>query len=267
MDNETLKQVQGDKQAPFYQYAKYNPVYGVLIVFTIIVVLCIAGYISLPPNLSGKPFSVAVVQGNIPPELKWKREYRDHILSKYENLSEEVLKLNPQLIVWPEASTPGFVLKNLDLYQSMVTIVRRLNKHLLVGSAEYPKFSKTLIKAGKSGNTALFFSPEGKILGQYLKIYLIPFSEYVPYEGVIRWPEFIVGPSTNSHIPGTELTLFDIGGTKFGTLICSEILYPELGRGMVNKGAGFLINISNEGWFGKSAYSFQALSISVFRAV
>jgi apolipoprotein N-acyltransferase len=246
---------------------KSPPVLRGTVVLLIILVLWAAGYVLVPSTPSGKSLSIAVVQGNIPPELKWKREFRDQILSKYENLSEDVLKLNPQLIVWPEASTPGFVLKNMDLYQHMVRIVTRLNKHLLVGSAEYPKFSKTLIRAKKSGNTALLFSPEGKILGQYLKIYLIPFSEYVPYEGIIRWPEFIVGPSTNSHIPGTELTLFEISGAKFGTLICSEILYPELGRCMVKKGAGFLVNISNEGWFGKSAYSYQALSISVFRAV
>lgn len=246
---------------------KTPPVFRGAVVLAMILILWVVGYISIPSALSGKPFSVAVVQGDIPSELKWEREYRDQILSKYENLSEEVLKLNPQLIVWPEASTPGFVLKNMDLYQRMVTIVRRLNKHLIVGSAEYPKFSKTLMKGKKSGNTALFLSPEGKVLGQYLKIYLIPFAEYVPYEGVIHWPKFIVSPSKNSHIAGTELTLFGIDGTKFSTLICSEMMFPDLSRCMVKKGAGFLINISNEGWFGKSAYPYQFLAICVFRAV
>jgi apolipoprotein N-acyltransferase len=244
-----------------------NPILAGAVVPVMILILWVVGYFSIPSALSGKPFSVAVVQGNIPPELKWEREYRGQILSKYEDLSEEASRSRPKLIVWPEASTPGFVLKDMTLLQRMIGMVKRFNTYMLVGSAEYPKFSKTLIKEKKSGNTALFFSPEGKILGQYLKIHLIPFSEYVPYEGIIRWPEFIVGPSTNSHIAGKELTLFDIGGTKFGALICSEILYPELGRGMVNHGAGFLVNISNEGWFGKSAYSYQALSISVFRAV
>src|SRR4030042_1882795 len=173
-----------------------------------------------------------------------KREFRNQIFSKYEDLSEEASRSRPQLIVWPEASTPGFVLKDVTLLQRMIPMIRRFNTHVLVGSAEYPKFSKTLIKAKKSGNTALFFSPEGKILGQYLKIYLIPFSEYVPYEGIIHWPEFIVGPSTSSHIAGTEAVLFEIDGTKFGTLICSEIIYPDLSRCLVKKGAGFLVNIS-----------------------
>jgi apolipoprotein N-acyltransferase len=145
-------------------------------------------------------------------------------------------------------------------------MVRRINTYLLAGSAEYPKFGKRPIKL-KSGNTALFFSPEGKVLGQYLKIRLTPFGEYVPYEGVFPWPEFLVSKETNSNLAGTEPILFEVDGTKFGTLICSEILYPELGRCMVEKGAGFLVNINNEAWFGKSAYSYQALSIAIFRAV
>lgn len=244
----------------------YNPLYGGLVVFCIVLFLWIIGSQILARESSGKPLSVAVVQGNIPPELKWKRQYREQIISKYESLSGEASKSRPQLIVWPEASTPGFVMNDRTLMKRMITMTRSFNTYMLVGSAEYPKFSKTRIQTNKSGNTALFFSPEGKVLGQYLKIYLIPFGEYLPYEGVIPWPEFIVSVSTNSHVAGTEATLFGIDGAKFGTLICSEILYPDLSRCMVKKGAGFLVNISNEGWFGKSAFSYQFLAVSVFRA-
>jgi apolipoprotein N-acyltransferase len=243
-----------------------SPVLRGAVVLAMILIIWILGYASLPSPLSGKPLSMAVVQGNIPQEMKWKREYREQIISKYEALSEEVSKLHPRIIVWPEASTPGFILSDHSLSQRMVSMVRRINAYLLAGSAEYPKFGKKQIRL-KSGNTALFFSPEGKILGQYLKIYLIPFGEYVPYEGVIKWPEFIVPKGMNSDLAGTDLVLFGIDGTKFGTLICSESLYPELARRMVNKGAGFLVNISNEAWFGKSALPYQALSIAVFRAV
>jgi apolipoprotein N-acyltransferase len=245
---------------------KTPPIFRGAIVLAMILILWVVGYSSMPSSLPGKPFSVAVVQGNIPQEIKWKREYREQIISKYEKLSEEASRFHPQIIVWPEASTPGFIMSDRSLLQRMVLMVRRIDSYVLAGSAEYPKFGKRPIEL-RSGNTALFFSPEGKILGQYLKICLIPFGEYVPYEGIIEWPEFIVPKGMNSNMAGTELTLFEVDGTKFGTLICSEVLYPELGRGMVNQGAGFLVNISNEGWFGKSAYSYQALSISVFRAV
>ena len=114
----------------------------------------------------------------------------------------------------------------MGLLQRMVSIVRKSNAHFLLGSAEYPKFDKALAKQRKSGNTALFFSPEGKILGQYIKIRLVPFGEYVPYEGIIPWPEFIVPKDMTSHISGEKPILFEIDGTKFCTLICWEILFP-----------------------------------------
>ncbi len=243
-----------------------SPVFRGSVVLAMILIVWILGYTSLPSPLSGRPLSMAVVQGNIPQEIKWKREYREQILTKYENLSEEASKSKPQLIIWPEASTPGFVLSDQGLLERMVSTIRRMDAYLLAGSSEYPKFGKKQIKL-KSGNTALFFSPEGKILGQYLKIYLVPFGEYVPYEGIIHWPEFIVPKGMNSDVAGTERVLFEIERTKFGTLICSEILYPELSRCMVKQGAGFLVNISNEAWFGKGALPYQALSIAVFRAV
>jgi apolipoprotein N-acyltransferase len=243
-----------------------SPVFRGAVVLAMILSLWVVGYASLRSPNSGKPLLMALVQGNIPQEIKWKREYRKQIISKYEALSEEASILHPRIIVWPEASTPGFILGDQSLLRRMVLMVRRIDSYLLAGSAEYPKFGKKPTKL-KSGNTALFFSPEGKVLGQYLKIYLIPFGEYVPYEGIIQWPEFIVPRGMNSDVAGTEPILFEVDGTKFGTLICSEILYPELGRCMVKKGAGFLVNISNEAWFGRSAYPYQALSISVFRAV
>lgn len=242
------------------------PVLRGIVVLSILLILLIAGWMSLPSTPSGKSLSVSVVQGNIPQEMKWKREYREQIISKYEILSEEASKFKPQLVVWPEASTPGFILNDMILMQRMVAMVQRFRTYLLAGSAEYPKFGKKP-KRLKSGNTALFFSPEGKILGQYVKIYLLPFGEYVPYEGVFPWPEFVVPRGMNSDLAGTDLILFGVDGTKFGTPICSEIMYPDLSRCMVKKGANFLVNISNEAWFGKSAFPYQALSISVFRAV
>ncbi|MBM4338426.1 MAG: apolipoprotein N-acyltransferase [Deltaproteobacteria bacterium] len=245
----------------------FNPLYRGGFVLIMILVLWVAGYISLPPTLSGKSFTVAVIQGNIPQELKWNREYRDQILTQYENLTEEAGKNQPRLIVWPEASTPGFVLSDRSLLERMDSIVRHVNTYLLAGSAEYPKFGKRTITL-KSGNTALFFSPEGKVIGQYLKIRLVPFGEYVPWEETIPWPDFIVSKKRiNFHTAGNEFTLFGIEETKFGALICWEVLFPDLSRSFVRKGADFLINLSNEAWFGKSDVPYQILSFSVFRAV
>jgi apolipoprotein N-acyltransferase len=114
----------------------------------------------------------------------------------------------------------------------------------------------------------LFFSPEGKVLGQYLKIRLVPFGEYIPCEESIPWPDFIVQRGKrNFDIAGSEATLFQVDGIQFGTLICWEVLFPDLTRNVVKKGADFVINLTNEAWFGSIAFPYQMLSSCVFRAV
>jgi apolipoprotein N-acyltransferase len=245
----------------------YKPLYGFSITAGLIILVWLSGWLTLQGNAPGKSFPVAVVQGNIPLDLRHKMEYREMIMSRYEDLSLKAARDRPKLIVWPEASTPGHVLLKPYLFQRLGEIVRRADAFFLVGSAEYPKFSLSGVREPRSGNTALFLSPLGKLLGQYLKIYLIPFGEYIPHEKTIPWPKFIVESMNNSNVPGTKVILFKVEGTAFGTLICSEVLYPELSREMVRKGADLLVNISNEAWFGKSSFPYQFVANGVFRAI
>ena len=147
-------------------------------------------------------------------------------------------------------------------------LIRQTKTHYLIGSSEYPKFQKAAADQNKSSNSALFFSPYGKVLGQYMKIRLFPFAEYVPYEKTFRWPEFIVPEERRrSHIAGKEFNLFEINGAKFGVVICWEIAFPGVFRKFVKNGADFMINITNEAWFRESSYSYQYVAISVLRAV
>ncbi len=210
-----------------------------------------------------------MVQGNIPQNLKWNREYREQIISQYERLTEEAEKSEPQLIVWPETATPGFVLNDFSLLRRMASLLAGAKAYLLIGSSEYPKFSGPHFKLSLSkGNTALLFSPQGRVLGQYLKMRLVPFGEYIPYKDFIPWPDFIVQKGKRTFdIAGREVTLFRVGGDPFGTLICWEVLFPDLTRNLVKKGAGFAVNLTNEAWFGKIAFPQQMLSSCVFRAV
>jgi apolipoprotein N-acyltransferase len=116
------------------------------------------------------------------------------------------------------------------------------------------------------GNTALFFSPDGRVLGQYLKIRLLPFGEYLPYGETIPW-SYIRIPDPGSYVSGQEFTVFECSRHRFGVTICWETIFPDLVRRFVYQGAQFLVNITNEAWFGKSAAPYQFLSMNVFRAV
>jgi len=214
----------------------------------------------------GKKFKVSVVQGNIEQAKKWDRSYRNYIIDRYEELSRETSKDQPSLIIWPEAATPGFVLKDIALLQRTTQLIREINTYFLIGSAEYPKFQKGPLKVDQFGNTALFFSPDGKVLGQYLKIHLLPFGEYLPYKETIPW-SWIDVPNVTSTIPGKEFTVFQCPTYRFSVPICWEIIFPDLPRRFVRAGAQFLVNISNEAWFGRSVGPQHYVISSVFRAV
>jgi apolipoprotein N-acyltransferase len=227
------------------------------------------GNVILKKTIIREEVRTSVLQGNIDRKMKANpRKYAKYIIQKYVDLTKQAAQERPALIVWPEASTPGFILSNRRLKRQIVSLVREVRTHLLLGSSEFPKFPKTRPGRTKSGNTALLFSPEGKVLGKYLKIHLVPFGEYVPYEGSITWPDFILPRGKQSfEIPGREFTLFGLGGAKFGVLICWEIVFPELFAHFVKGGANFMLNITNEGWFGETAAPYQMASINVFRAV
>jgi apolipoprotein N-acyltransferase len=228
------------------------------------------GQIALMRPIARRTIKTSVLQGNIDREMKANpKKNAKFIVQKYADLTKQAAQDQPTLIVWPEAATPGLLLKNLRLLDKTMTLIREVNAHFIIGSSEYPKFIKgSFFKPENIGNTALFFSPKGKFLGQYLKIHLVPFGEYIPFEGTVPWPHFIVPEEKKTYeIPGKEFTLFRLEGAKFGVLICWEIVFPELFRQFVKNGANFMLNITNEGWFGETAAPYQLAAVSVFRAV
>ena len=134
-------------------------------VATAVLLIVVLGYgqNALSGSTERKIIKASVLQGNIGQERKANpRRHAAYIMERYADLTRRAALDEPDLIVWPEAATPGFILKDITLYQRMVSIVREINTYLLVGSSEYAKFTTTLTKekTKKSGNTALFFSPE-----------------------------------------------------------------------------------------------------------
>jgi apolipoprotein N-acyltransferase len=119
--------------------------------------------------------------------------------------------------------------------------------------------------AGGVYNSAVLVNEEGGLVAQYDKIRLLPFGEYVPLP---RWlgggmVSAIVGEFT----PGARYTLLPVGDARAGVFICFESAFPALSREFTRAGADVLINISNDGYLGKTPVLRQHLANAVFRAV
>ena len=249
-----------------------------LVVAVLVLYVSIAyGMLRLNNIFTGEELKVSVTQGNIPQDEKWDPEFSGKIMDMYERLTKEAAKDNPDLIVWPEASVPGFFSIERALSDRMKALAVSTGTHILVGvPSEEGSYAKLY-------NSAVLFSGEGRIVDRYDKIHLVPFGEYVPFKKLFAFVEKFAKSPIGDFSPGKEYKVFKFfierrstsDGTtwkllkkaKFSSLICFEDIFPGLARQFVKNGAVFLVNITNDAWFGKTSAPYQHMQCSIFRAV
>jgi apolipoprotein N-acyltransferase len=226
------------------------------------------GLVIISQPIVGEKIDLSAVQGNIEQVKKWDQHYAGEIMKIYSDLTQEASRDHPALIIWPETATPGSINRDIRLRIEVMNIVRKSGTYLLLGSSQYQKFAKKGGKEFNYLNSAFLISPDTKtVMNQrYDKIRLLPFGEYLPLKGSIPW-SYIHVPDISEYMSGKEFTIFSLSSSRFGVTICWEDIFPDLFRQFVKKGAQFMVNITNEAWFGKTAAPYQFLSMAVFRAV
>jgi apolipoprotein N-acyltransferase len=145
---------------------------------------------------------------------------------------------------------------------SIAAIAGVKGSHILVGCPDYEYDEGT----PRYYNTAILISPAGAVEGEYRKIHLVPFGEMIPFEDRFDFLKRIdLGEGDFS--PGTDLTVFTVDGDPFAVAICFESIYPGLVGDFVRAGARFIVNITNDEWFGPSLGPSQHAQMAVMRAV
>jgi apolipoprotein N-acyltransferase len=111
-------------------------------------------------------------------------------------------------------------------------------------------------------------APDGGVTGRYDKVHLVPFGEYVPLKHLLSFVGKMVAQVGDFSVGERGRTLaWGDDNPAIGVQICFEIIFPGLSRSLVKNGAGVLVNLTNDAWFGKSSAAYQHLSMAVFRAV
>ncbi|HEU4369180.1 MAG TPA: apolipoprotein N-acyltransferase [Methylomirabilota bacterium] len=210
--------------------------------------------------LSPPQASVAIMQPSIEQPLKWDPDHVTVVLKIYQELTRQAGAERPHLIVWPETAAPTPLRRDAGLLKSLTTTAADLGVPLLVGSIDVLDGAPN-----RFANTAFLVGERG-IVGRYDKIHLVPFGEYVPLSGVIGfvrgWAEFIADLE-----PGSRAVVFPGPPAPFGVVICYEGIFPDLFREFVNNGARMMVNMTNDGWFGRTSGPEQHLGMYPFRAV
>lgn len=238
---------------------------AVLIAATAFLGLVLAGgtwsypALSARDRSSGRPLTkVALVQPNVPLEETWDPSSKTRVVRKLLAMSREALKDKPDLIIWPETSFPHFYWQLKDLFAEVEEFARQNRVSLLVGA---------VTRAGDDFyNSALLITPDGYRGMSYSKRHLVVFGEYIPLREQLPFLASIV-PIDDFREGETDVIFTLPNGARFSVLICFEDTISGLARRDAANGADFLVNMTNDAWFGDSGQQRMHLENALFRSV
>ena len=214
-----------------------------------------------------------IMQPNLPQDVKFNYAARNEVMQKYLALSDRAS--GPQasgvrditLLIWPESAFPFFLTREPD---ALAQISKLLPKGtlLITGGVRPPDAAPPGVPLTRAYNSIYVVDHNGTIQSAYDKLHLVPFGEYLPFQSALE----SLGLSQLTKIRGGF-----IAGTrrrpvalpnapKMLPLICYEVIFP----GDITKGEerpGWIVNVTNDGWFGISTGPFQHLQQARLRAV
>ena len=207
---------------------------------------------------------VALVQGDIPGEIKWSGQHTVEILKSFISLSDSVAASRPRWVVWPETATGTYLRRDPVQSVAVAQLAARLQAPVFMGFAHwsYGPDGKPVI-----WNAAGAWHPDGSLSAVYAKRHLVPFGERVPFQWLVpalgKWD---LGQAEWRPGPGPVLFAGPAGDSA-SALICFESIFSGLARSDVRRGSRLLVNITNDEWFGNGAALQQHAAMAPFRAV
>jgi apolipoprotein N-acyltransferase len=232
------------------------------------------GHYRLNAETGSGGITVTVVQGNIEQDKKWDPAYQSEVFATYKRLTRKAMEMEqtPDLVLWPETATPfyygGVGRTDAAMTKDLQQFVRAMNTQFLTGSPTIETKGGRIVALR---NSAFLLDREGGTSAVYHKMHLVPFGEYVPMKKVLYFMEKMV-QGIGDFIPGTGYTVMKVrlpsgDAVAISTVICYEIIFPDLVRRFVNNGATVVTNITNDAWFGRTGAPYQHFSMAVLRAV
>jgi apolipoprotein N-acyltransferase len=254
------------------------------------------GYLRTAGELTSPGPNVALIQGSIDVEMQHAPDMRENMFRQYCELSEEAVRKygHVDLVVWPESMFPWSLIsfdrdaakppwvdwsteaefrQQLPEWEQqgpsiMARLAEQLGAPLLLG-LDRLHFGAT---ANQCYASAVYVGRDGKLLGQYDKMHLVMFGEYVPFANYFPWLQRLT-PLPTSAVPGDRAVAFDLNGVRLAPSICYESVLSHVIRGQINalaaegKEPEVLINVTNDGWYWGSSELDMHLACGVFRAV
>lgn len=205
----------------------------------------------------GATLRASVLQANIRQEIKWKPESKAPTVQAYLEMTRD--HLASDVLVWPETALPDFLDRlRAPLLDPLAERLRQIGTGLVLGIP---------VRDGQDGAFYNAMLSIGAVEDIYYKRHLVPFGEFLPFKRwlgpILEWFELPMSDFSGGRM---ERPLLQVNGHQVGASVCYEDAFPvEVAEALPE--AAYLINVSNDGWFGDSLAPHQHLEIARMRAL
>lgn len=229
--------------------------------------------LSIRPDHASETVRVAVLQGNIEQGVKWNPEWAERTLAIYEELSRRATDAGAEVVVFPETAVPGALNSDAELRARLAQLARETGAAYVVGSVAAE------VEPGRQRvaffDSAFVIQPDGVFGARYDKSQLVPFGEFVPLGEWLGgfFGAIARGMATEHVTPGAGPRSVSIArrpagqaAVTAGVPICYELLFPDITRRFAREGAGLLLAITNDAWYGRTGAPYQLLAMTAVRS-
>jgi apolipoprotein N-acyltransferase len=207
---------------------------------------------------------VTFIQPAVPQTMIWDSSANKNRFNQLLALTGSALTNKTDLLLWPEAALPELTDES---FTAITNLVQRHGVWMMFNTDDVvEKANPTRDSRYDIFNAAFLFNPAGQFAASYHKRQLVIFGEYVPLVDALPFIKWFT-PITGSYTSGKRNNQFQIGKVKTAPLICFEDTFPHHVRDHVDDETDFMVNLTNDGWFGEKASQWQHLASAAFRAV
>jgi apolipoprotein N-acyltransferase len=214
-----------------------------------------------------------IMQPNLQQDVKFNYSAKAEVMRKYLTLSDRAS--GPQstgvrdanILIWPESAFPFFLTREADVMAQIADFLPK-DTILITGSVRAPDDLPAGTKVTQAYNSIYTIDHEGSLLSVYDKLHLVPFGEFLPFQGLMEKLGFEqLTKVQGGFIPGARRHSMDLpNAPRVLPLICYEVIFPGTIAARGDR-AGWIVNLTNDGWFGISTGPYQHLQQARLRAI
>jgi apolipoprotein N-acyltransferase len=228
--------------------------------------------LALQPTRQVAGVKLRIMQPNLPQDARFNYSAKAEVMQKYLNLSDRAT--GPQstgvrdanILIWPESAFPFFLTREADAMAQIADLLPK-GTVLITGAVRAPD-APPGAKITRAYNSIYLIDHDGSVLSVYDKLHLVPFGEYLPFQDLMERLGFEqLTKVSGGFISGLRRKMMDVpGAPRMLPLICYEAVFPGDVAARDDR-PGWIVNLTNDGWFGISTGPYQHLQQARLRAI